>query len=66
MTDTANLGLPFIEGSQAQKHVTHNDALRILDATIQISVLDKTLTAPPVSPDVAPTIVARSPRSART
>lgn len=51
MTDTANLGLPFIEGSQAQKHVTHNDALRILDATIQISVLDKTLTAPPVSPN---------------
>ncbi len=35
MTETANLGLPFIDGSQAQKHVTHNEALRILDATIQ-------------------------------
>ena len=40
MTDTANLGLPFIEGNQAQKHVTHNEALLILDAAIQIAVLD--------------------------
>jgi len=32
---TTDLGLPFIEGSQAQKHVTHNEALRILDAAIQ-------------------------------
>src|SRR5436305_6282375 len=50
MTDTSNLGLPFIEGSQAQKHVTHNEALRILDAAIQISVLDLTRTARPPSP----------------
>jgi hypothetical protein len=50
MTDTPNLGLPFIEGSQAQKHVTHNEALRILDAAIQISVLDLVRTAPPSSP----------------
>src|SRR4051794_34827016 len=50
MTDTPNLGLPFIEGSQAQKHVTHNEALRILDAAIQIAVLDLTRTAPPPSP----------------
>jgi hypothetical protein len=50
MTDTANLGLPFIEGSQAQKHVTHNEALRILDAAIQIAVLDLTRTSPPSSP----------------
>src|SRR4051812_50075771 len=50
MTDTPNLGLPFIEASQAQKHVTHNEALRILDAAIQIAVLDVTRTAPPASP----------------
>jgi len=50
MTDTPNLALPFIEGSQAQKHVTHNEALRILDAAIQISVLDLNRTAPPSSP----------------
>ncbi|HEV7880218.1 DUF2793 domain-containing protein [Bradyrhizobium sp.] len=50
MTDTPNLGLPFIEGSQAQKHVTHNEALRILDAAIQVAVLDLTRTSPPPSP----------------
>lgn len=50
MTDTANLGLPFIEGGQAQKHVTHNEALRILDAAIQIAVLDRTRTLPPPGP----------------
>ena len=50
MTETANLGLPFIEGGQAQKHVTHNEALKILDAAIQIAVLDRTRTAPPPGP----------------
>jgi len=50
MTNTANLGMPFIDGSQAQKHVTHNDALRILDAAVQIGVLTTTLTAPPSTP----------------
>ncbi len=50
MTDTVNLGLPCIEGSQAQKHVTHNDALRILDTLVQLAVLDRDLAAPPSSP----------------
>ncbi|MGB3866538.1 MAG: DUF2793 domain-containing protein [Xanthobacteraceae bacterium] len=50
MTDTINLGLPFIDGNQAQKHVTHNEALRILDAAIQIAVADTTRTVPPASP----------------
>src|SRR3954447_26347638 len=50
ITDTPNLGLPFIEGSQAQKHVTHNEALRILDAAIQVAVLDLSRTSPPASP----------------
>ena len=50
MTDTTNLGLPCIEGSQAQKHITHNDALRILDTLVQLAVLTRTLNAPPASP----------------
>lgn len=50
MTDTTHLGLPFIQDSQAQKHVTHNEALRILDAVIQIVVEDVTRTTPPGSP----------------
>lgn len=50
MTATANLALPLIEASQAQKHVTHNEALRMLDAAIQIAVIDMHRTAPPASP----------------
>ena len=50
MTDTTNLALPCIEGSQAQKQVTHNDALRILDTLVQLAVADRDLTAPPGSP----------------
>jgi hypothetical protein len=50
MTATANLALPFIEAAQAQKHVTHNEALRILDAAIQIAVADRTRMTPPASP----------------
>lgn len=50
MTDTTNLALPCIEGSQAQKNVTHNEALRLLDTLVQLAVLDRDLTAPPGSP----------------
>ncbi|MBA3911449.1 MAG: hypothetical protein C0524_16625 [Rhodobacter sp.] len=47
---TTHLLLPYILASQAQKHVTHNEALRLLDALVQLSVIDRTRTAPPVSP----------------
>lgn len=47
---TAHLALPFIMASQAQKHVTHNEALRLLDGIVQLSVLDRDLTDPPSSP----------------
>lgn len=50
MTSTPNLGLPYLDAAQAQKHVTHNEALRLLDAAVQIAVLDITRTAPPASP----------------
>jgi len=51
MSDTtSNLLLPYILAAQAQKHVTHNEALRILDGLVQLSVLDRNLTAPPGSP----------------
>lgn len=47
MTDTTNLALPYLEAAQAQKHVTHNEALTALDAIVMLSVLDRDLTAPP-------------------
>jgi hypothetical protein len=45
-----NLLLPYIMPSQAQKHVTHNEAIRMLDALVQLAVLDRDLTMPPASP----------------
>ncbi|WP_421852682.1 DUF2793 domain-containing protein [Oricola sp.] len=51
MTDiTARLQLPYILPSQAQKHVTHNEALRMLDALVQPVVASRTLASPPASP----------------
>ena len=38
MEQTSHLSLPFILPSQAQKHVTHNEALRLLDAIVQLAV----------------------------
>lgn len=48
--ESARLRIPYIAASQAQKHVTHNEALTLLDTLVQLSVIDKDLTAPPVSP----------------
>jgi len=47
---TTKLLLPYILAAQAQKHVTHNESLRLLDGLVQLSVLDRDLTAPPGSP----------------
>ena len=50
MDMTPNLALPYIFAAQAQKHVTHNEAIRALDAMVNVSVLDRHLTIPPVAP----------------
>ena len=44
MDQTPNLKLPYIMPSQAQKHVTHNEALRFLDAVVHLSVKSRTQT----------------------
>lgn len=43
------LALPYLQAAQAQKHVTHNEALRLLDAATQLSVLSASLTEPPAT-----------------
>ena len=50
MTDTPRLTLPVIEAAQAQKHVTHNEALTLLDCLTQLAVESRSLAAPPASP----------------
>ena len=47
---TPNLGMPEIAASQAQKHVTHNEALVVLDAIVQLSAKSRAVTDPPISP----------------
>jgi hypothetical protein len=47
--NSPNLALPFLLAAQAQKHVTVNEALRILDGLVQLSVLE-TRASPPSSP----------------
>ncbi|MEQ1694541.1 MAG: DUF2793 domain-containing protein [Hyphomicrobiaceae bacterium] len=50
MDQTPNLALPYILAAQAQKHVTHNEAIRALDAMTQIGVVSRSITVPPASP----------------
>ncbi len=45
-----NLNLPYLAPAQAQKHVTHNEALRQLDAIVQLSVA-RVADTPPSSPE---------------
>lgn len=50
MTQSPNLSLPYLESGQAQKHVTLNEALRLLDALVQLAVNGVT-SAPPAEPE---------------
>lgn len=49
MSNSTVLSLPLLQASQAQKHVTHNEALRLLDILVQLSVKTADDTAPPPS-----------------
>ncbi len=48
--ETPRGALPLLAAAQAQKHVTHNEALLALDALIGARILDRDRTAPPASP----------------
>lgn len=51
MSDAStNLVLPFVQEGQAQKHVTVNEALRRLDAVVQLAVVSATTSAQPGAP----------------
>lgn len=50
MDEIPNLKLPYILPSQAQKHVTHNEALRMLDAIVHMGVKSWSLGDAPSSP----------------
>ena len=51
MSDTSpRLGLPFLLPAQAQKHVTHNEALERLDMVTQLTVVAFDADTPPAAP----------------
>ena len=53
MTDmpaTPRLGLPLLAVAQAQKEVTHNEALVVLDALVHAAVEAGPIAAPPATP----------------
>ncbi|MEO0912454.1 MAG: DUF2793 domain-containing protein [Pseudomonadota bacterium] len=50
MPDTYQFSLPLVAASQAQKHVTVNEALARLDAVAQLRVISSVRTTPPAAP----------------
>ena len=57
---TARLDLPLIQPSQAQKHVTHNEALQVLDGLVQAALEETGANTPPFEP-VTGTLYAIGP-----
>lgn len=42
------LNLPYIAPAQARKHITHNEAIRLLDSIVHLSVVSDNLSEPPL------------------
>lgn len=62
-----NLSMPYIQPSQAQKHVTHNEAIRLLDVLVQLGVTSDELSSPPPAPTAGERfIVGAAPAGAWT
>lgn len=57
MSTTARLSLPYIAPQQAQKQVTYNAAMVLLDQLVQPAVKSRTVTAPPGGPAEGDTYV---------
>ncbi|MFC3612441.1 DUF2793 domain-containing protein [Lutimaribacter marinistellae] len=57
------LDLPYLQPAQAQKHVTHNSALEILDAVVQLSVESRTTGTPPAAADPGMRYIVGEPAS---
>ena len=47
---STSLDLPYIQPTQAQKHVTHNEAVELLDLIVQLTVQEFDAETPPVAP----------------
>ncbi len=62
MSDSIHLALPYLAAAQAQKHVTVNEGLSLLDGLIHLAVISRALATPPATPaDGDRYLVAASP-----
>ena len=48
---TPNLSMPYIMPAQAQKHVTHNEAIELLDMVVQLALQSADMIVPPSAPE---------------
>lgn len=52
MSSTSRLALPFLSAGQAQKEITHNEALQTLDFLVAGAVVEPPRSTPPANPAV--------------
>jgi hypothetical protein len=50
MSDSPSLALPYLAAAQAQKHVTVNEALSLLDGLVHLTVITRAAATPPAMP----------------
>ena len=60
MTDTPRAAVPLLAAAQAQKHVTHNEALLQFDCILCCRILDRDLSDPPSSPSDGDTYLVKA------
>ncbi len=58
LLNSARLELPYIAGGQAQKHVTHNEALQKLDTLVHLKLESRAVAAPPAASEGQTWLVA--------
>ncbi len=58
---TTRYSIPELAAAQAQKHVTVNEALQVIDAAMNLVVIRRDLTDPPIAPAVGDKYIPASP-----
>lgn len=52
MDETIRWALPLLAAGQAQKEITHNEAIAAIDRLLHLAVLSRTMATPPTQPAV--------------
>ncbi len=61
MSRTNRLDLPLLLASQADKHVSYNEAMLALDVCVQLTVVSRALSDPPLEPQDGTCYIPRAP-----